>query len=378
MASFSLGYILGSVFPTGWLYTSLGRRKTTQLAFLIMSLALVLYGVSYFIPDHLPLLFLIGTVVARIIEGFTTGIILIAVFSLISINYPAHRARGLAARVCGADIGASIGGVLGGSLAIYLGYFGVFMLFAVLSLLAILLTFIFKEARNESREHSSALTTWQLLSHGRPLFNLLCNAVCEFLLMALQPTLAMRLQTDFGCSTSEIGVFFFLFFGGGTISMAMVMLLHEERDKRKLIAGAMFLMGVFSFLVGPSSLLHFPDSLIVMGIGLTLGGACRGVCAALCPTESVIGGIKAYPLEEARVADIVGSLYNLLFGLSTLVFPIAGSALVKSVGFRLSFDIISIGLLLNGMVYFVSGLKEWRKEREERSVLEEESHLIEN
>ena len=81
-------------------------------------------------------------------EGLTTGLILRSVFSLISINYSAHRGRALSARLCGANVGLSLGGILGGSLAIYLSYFGVFILFAVLSLLAILLAFVFKEAKN--------------------------------------------------------------------------------------------------------------------------------------------------------------------------------------------------------------------------------------
>ena len=64
IASYSLGYILACFFPIRWLYTSFGRRKTTQLAFLSMSLGLTLYGVSYFIPDRLALFFLLATMAA--------------------------------------------------------------------------------------------------------------------------------------------------------------------------------------------------------------------------------------------------------------------------------------------------------------------------
>ena len=91
---------------------------------------------------------------------------------------------------------------------------------------------------------------------------------------------------------------------------------------------------------------------------------------ALCPTDAIAGGIKVFPLQEAKVADIVGSTYNALFGAGTLVFPIIGSAVVKGEGFRLAIDIISIALLLNGLIG-VSGLYDCRleegKERENDS-----------
>ena len=76
----------------------------------------------------------------------------------------------------------------------------------------------------------------------------------------------------------------------------------------------------------------------------------------------MIGGIKEFPHEEARVGDIVGSLYNFLYGISSLLFPIVGGALVKSVGFRWAIDIISIVLLTNGIIYLISVTREWRKE----------------
>ena len=245
----------------------------------------------------------------------------------------------------------TLGGVLGGTFFASLGYCGVFVLFAVISLLAIPMALIFKEARDHSREDSSQLRFISVLSYSRPLFNLVCNAVCDLHLMALEPTLAIKLRTDFGLTTSQIGVFFFLFGLGSALSMALVLLLPEHWDKKKISAPAMVLMAVFTFLVGPSSLLYLPNSPVLIGAGILLGGACRGVCCSLCPTDAVVGGIRKFPLEEARVSDIVGSMYNLLYGVASLLFPIAGSALVKSVGFRSGFDIISIGLLINATVY---------------------------
>ena len=66
IASYSIGVILGSLVPTDGLYSSFGRRKTLQFSLLMLSFSLVLYGVSYFIPDEWPDFFLGASITARI------------------------------------------------------------------------------------------------------------------------------------------------------------------------------------------------------------------------------------------------------------------------------------------------------------------------
>lgn len=48
-----------------------------------------------------------------------------------------------------------------------------------------------------------------------------------------------------------------------------------------------------------------------------------------------------------------------LFGLTTLCFPIIGSALVQQFGFISAFDIVGFILLANSTVYLVSTLIDW-------------------
>ena len=97
-----------------------------------MSLSLTTYALSYFIPDRFAHLFLTASIVSRTLEGFSVAIALNALFSLLSLNYPNHRGRALAARACGASLGMSLGPVLGGSLVMLLGYFGVFIAYAII------------------------------------------------------------------------------------------------------------------------------------------------------------------------------------------------------------------------------------------------------
>lgn len=100
----------------------------------------------------------------------------------------------------------------------------------------------------------------------------------------------------------------------------------------------------------------------------------------MCPTDAIVGGIEQFPEEEEKVSDLVASAYTFSTGLACLVFPIVGSALVKSFGFRMGFDIISIVLVLNSVLYLVSAIVDWRKERKELARFsqeaEEKRHLL--
>lgn len=143
-ASFSFGLMIGSVVPTDRLYFQYGRRRATQCGILLLSLALLLYALCYFIPDEYSLLFLIASIFSRIMEGFSVGITFSALLSLLSLIYPNERGRAITARACGAYFGMCIGAVFGGSLDMLLGYFCVYFSFSVISLFTALIIYVFK------------------------------------------------------------------------------------------------------------------------------------------------------------------------------------------------------------------------------------------
>ena len=194
-----------------------------------LSLSLALYAISYFIPQHLGYLFLFLSFVSRVLEGVTVIVALNALVSLLSINFAHQRGKALSARACGANLAFSLGAVIGGVLYPHLGYFGVFMIFAFVSLLTSLLLLVFNEARGNfrARDVGSQVTACQLFSLRRPMVSLVCNALCDVLPQSLTPTLANKLRTDFDLSTPQIGAYFFLLCGGGALSMASMILVPE-------------------------------------------------------------------------------------------------------------------------------------------------------
>ena len=57
----------------------------------------------------------------------------------------------------------------------------------------------------------------------------------------------------------------------------------------------------------------------------------------------------------------MASVYNLLLGVGCLTFPDIGSVVVKSLGFKLGMDVISIVLSVNCCVDVLSTVGDWRK-----------------
>lgn len=198
MASYSVGFIFGSIFPTDKLYSWLGRRKTSQCGIFFLSVALFLYAIAYCIPDDEPLFFYVACIITRIFEGFCIGLALTGLFSLFILSYPHSRGRAIAARNCGTNLGMSLGAVLGGSLVMLLGYFGVFLTFSILSLLTMFLLYVFKEVKGHpSKSNESQLSICQYFKVRRAILTQICNGLCDLLLHFLEPTLAVHLRTEF-------------------------------------------------------------------------------------------------------------------------------------------------------------------------------------
>ena len=57
----------------------------------------------------------------------------------------------------------------------------------------------------------------------------------------------------------------------------------------------------------------------------------------------------------------MASVYNLLLGVGFLAFPVVRSVVVKSLGFRLGMDVLSIVVSVNCCVYVLSTVGDWRK-----------------
>ena len=105
MGSFSLGYLIGPLLATAFLFPSCGRKGTAQLSLALLSLSLFSYGLAVFIPDKFRFLFALVCLLLRALEGMANAVCLTAIVSLISNLYRSERARAQSARATGSSLG---------------------------------------------------------------------------------------------------------------------------------------------------------------------------------------------------------------------------------------------------------------------------------
>ena len=109
MACYSFGYLITPLLIKVNFYERFGRRGTAQFALLLLSAALFLYSLAYFIPDQYCLLYVFVSVITRILEGLGMGGSVAAIMSLISKIFPDSRGVALSARGVGVSLGVCLG-----------------------------------------------------------------------------------------------------------------------------------------------------------------------------------------------------------------------------------------------------------------------------
>ena len=113
--------------------------------------------------------------------------------------------------------------------------------------------------------------------------------------------------------------------------------------------------GIGFILVGPSDLLNFSDSLILMGIGQTITGILTAFMMIPGLPEMVESSIPLYPpSQEREVNNLSSGIYNSFLGFGQVIAPTYGALTSEAVGFRMTCDIVAILCIFFAIIYFIS------------------------
>ena len=91
-------------------------------------------------------------------------------------------------------------------------------------------------------------------------------------LSTLETCLAVRLLDLFDFKPNDAALYFALFFASALICSIFCAFLQNESDKSVLILISLFLCSVSLLLIGPSQILHIPQTKEIIAVGLFLGG----------------------------------------------------------------------------------------------------------
>ena len=101
----------------------------------------------------------------------------------------------------------------------------------------------------------------------RVLFAGLCAMLGNFVYAQFEPILALRLQ-EFNATTIQTGTCMSIYGFVYIIGTLLVPQIPDRVQKRFTLMSGAFFMGIFLFLVGPSQILGFNESLMLLIIGL--------------------------------------------------------------------------------------------------------------
>lgn len=117
----------------------------------------------------------------------------------------------------------------------------------------------------------------------RSLISLLTTFVGMLAIFYLDPTLSIRLE-EFGVSENNVGYYFAIEGFAFGVGSPITGWLCSKFDRRTIIQFCLFQMGIALFFVGPSELLHFPQTLGFITFGLiALGFGVAGAFVPLIP-----------------------------------------------------------------------------------------------
>ena len=191
---------------------------------------------------------------------------------------------------------------------------------------------------------------------------LVSYCIAYSVLYSLEPTLAIKLEEDFDFSTSKVGLFFGLLFFGQIVTGVISLGIPENRDKRPVLLVSYFLQFTAPLMVGPSEVLHFPNTPGLVGGGLFLGGGGRGLMVGFTASEAILGASRVFSDHQTRISDLVSSLYCFADGLAMTIFPIIGSALTEHLGFGRAQEVIGLLVLMVFILFLISSVCDWRRE----------------
>ena len=152
------------------------------------------------------------------------------------------------------------------------------------------------------------------------------GALVDFNFVYIEPILANRL-VEKGLSVLQIGLFFAIFPACYLPACILVRYIPKNIEKSVGIIIGSSLVCVSYLCIGPSEILHFPDSLALMGVGYALAGATLPLMWISALPEMVECSLEYFPGQDREVNSMAAGVYTSCLGIGMIVSPIYGALL---------------------------------------------------
>ena len=203
-----------------------------------------------------------------------------------------------------------------------------------------------------------------VLANTRGCFGFVSLILGLVLWTKIDTTLEPKLREDFGYSPSIVSLFYTIQFVGYLILSPFCHKILERFDGTLLTFLAFVVIGLSSFLIGPSELLGsiMPNSIQIMIPGLFLTGIATNFTTISTYGEMYESFVARYTdpktgavsYDKDKLGDILAGLYNGGYSIGVIIGPFSASYLMiwLSNSFRLQSDVFAVFTLFFALVFF--------------------------
>lgn len=353
-----------------------GRRNCLIFGSALVGLSNIGFVVLHFMEG--PYIFIIGFTLLRLIQGVGTGCLQTANYSILSLMYPSQ-----VEFVCGClEAAAGVGMCFGPFIAIPLymlgGYILPFLVFGIIfCFYCFMINPIVPKEVDELEEveiDTSKYSYSKMLFNRRILFANLALLVNIFQYTFIDPFLADRMAEDFGYGAKSASLLFFILGIGYAGACNGVYITLQHLSFRRCFFVFFIFNGLCTLMYGPTQILPFPNSLLLVGFFMFLGGVTSAHTIIPTLPEIIEAGRNElnYPAEVLN--DLSSGLFNMFFAFGEIFGPLIGNHLYVEQGMTKTCEIIGIGVITFSIIYFLVCDKSmpWNKSKTVRVLLDDD------
>ena len=214
-----------------------------------------------------------------------------------------------------------------------------------------------------------------MLGNRRIFFSNFALLVNIFQYTFIDAFLAMRMVEDFDLGEKSASLLFFMLGLGYAGACQGVYLTLNFFTLRRCMFTFFILNGICTLMYGPTNILPIPNSLIIVGVFMLLGGITSAHTIIPTLPEILEAGKTEihYPAEVLN--DFSAGLFNMSFAFGEILGPLVGNHLYVEYGMVKTSNYIGFGVILFAMIYYVvcDASMPWNKKKKESSEIEEPS-----
>ena len=331
-ATFPLFYFLGHTYISKWIM-NFDRKRVLILVILVGSFSKLAFGCLEFVEDRY--LFAIIAFLCRIFVGLTSAINLSIILSIIIDLWPEDKIKKVALFDTLNTVGNAAGPWVGAFFYYFGGFFCVFAMSALLTLLfgcAIVVYVIVKKFTIVD----NTLDFFKGISNINVIMNFLLITFLYGSCCFIAPAFENHMILDLGLQPVTSSLIYGLHMVGCVISLLLINCFYNEKYRRMTIFLGGFFNIICEFFLGPEALLGIDDKtsqIIVIGFAMISLGMANGMTIVLIMQDFHDAYNEMFSNEEELSRNMANSIYLASFGSAEFFGVVCGGIMINYFGY---------------------------------------------